>query len=60
MENGEEGRGIYESGGDSDTVYGPPLIRQLGINRPFRRTGNKGTRRGNRDDGPDSQAFLES
>ena len=60
MENSEGGRGIYESGGDSDTIYGPPLTRQPGADRPFRRTGNKGTRRGNRGDGPDSQAFLES
>ena len=60
MENGEGNRGIYESGGDSDTIYGLPLIRQLEVNRPFRKTGNKGIRRSNRGDGPDSQAFLEN
>ena len=44
MENSEKNGGIYENGGDSDTVYGPPLIKQLGINRPFRKTGNKNTK----------------
>ena len=44
MENSEKGRDIYESGGDNDTVYGPFLIRQLGIDRPFRKTGNKDTK----------------
>ena len=54
MENGERNKGIYESGGDSDTVYGPPLTRQLKVDRPFRKTDNKGIKRSNRGDGPDS------
>ena len=60
MENGEGDKGIYENGGDNDTVYGPPLTRQPGIDRPFRKTGNKGTKRNNRGDSPDSQAFLKN
>ena len=60
MENGEKNRNIYESGGDSDTVYGPLLTRQLKVDRFFRKTGNKGIKRGDRGDGLDSQAFLEN